>query len=903
MPRPLLRITLCVLGGLTAGELALYFPLTIAIGAGVLLLITVVFVRRRGALFRSSEDAVRSRRWLMIGLVFIVLGVGASHRMLTVVEHPPLEPYVERGPVEVIGEVAGFVEPHTDRTVALLELSAITVPPTSPAGDDSTPAAGAVRQPVEGQVRLTIRGAPAPGEPWLGAGDRVRLFAELHRPRGLHNPGLFDSGWYAQRQGIGAVVSAKADRVERLEPERHGIGIRVIRLVGEWRERIRLSMTNALAPETAALLSAMIIGETGGLTPELRNDFTAAGVAHILSISGSHLGLLAGALFLIVRGVCRLLPGRWLLGLTRWLTPTQAAMLATVPAVVFYTLLAGGQVATVRSLLMLLLYSGAVLLHRPHDLLTALAVATLAVLVWDPLATGGISFQLSYGAVLGMALVLEWWKHRDREERDDAPVGAVGTTEGRSWWLAARLRHEWRPWLDRAELYLLLTMAATVMTAPLVAYHFRQLNWVGLLSNLVVPIIGAVLIPLALVCAVGSLFWVTPVFPLAALNDWLTGLLISIVHWFARWPGAVIHLPAPSLVTLVTIYAGMAGLWWFATASHHEWRRLRWLQWMALGCSGLWVVVASIGFVRPDDRLRVTFLDVGQGDAAAVTFPTGETMIVDGGPRHGDYDTGRVVVAPYLWDHRIRRIDYLVATHPQADHIGAQSTLIREFPIGEVWQSGLSNPGAIVGDWQSALAAKSLQPRTIRVVPGGASAPPVRIGPTEIDLLHPSASFVGDDAAPSGHALNNGAIVLRLRYGVHQFLFTADIEKEAERALLREQSGRLSATVIKVPHHGSRTSSSPEFLAAVHPGYAVISVGAHNPYRHPSPQVVEAYEAQGVELLRTDHDGQVVFISDGSTLVRLTAREVELQPVNWTGGVRAEWANYRRLWRRWWWRM
>ncbi|MEW6324154.1 MAG: DNA internalization-related competence protein ComEC/Rec2, partial [Nitrospirota bacterium] len=834
--RPLFWMTVCGLAGLGAGELAFYFPLTV-----LLLLIAAAII---------AIGSTRRTPWLVGGTLVVLIGVGLSSHRLAGLLDSPLQPWLVRGPVDVTGRVAGFPQRDNDRTLVILDALTVAVPDAARGGTT-----------IDGRLRLTVRSVSSTPLA-IRPGEQIRVVVPLHQPRGLQNPGLFDSGWYARRQGIDAVASVRADRLIVLAPSERWID-RAWRRIDQWRERIQVALEASLSPKAAAVLSAMLIGHDGGLTPELRERFAAAGVAHLLSISGSHLAMLAGVIFLAVRAVCRVLPGRWLLGMTRWLMPTQLAVLIALPAAAAYTVLAGGEVATVRSLLMLALYAGALLLGRPHDLLTALAAAGLVVMMHDPLAPGMISFQLSYGAVLGMALVLLWWSRRGKQAE---PAGAATTGES----------DRWRPWARRAQLYLLLTAAATILTAPLVAYHFRQLNWVGLISNLVVPALGVVMIPLGLLSALLTLLWSSTVFPLATLHEWIAGFFIALVEWFSRWPGAIVHVAAPSIWTLIVVYIVLAALWWFTTRVHHEWRHVRWLRRIAAAMVIVWAMIALAGLARPDDRLRVAFLDVGQGDATAIQFPDGQVMIIDGGPRYGDYDTGRAVVAPYLWDQWRRRINYLVATHPQADHIGAQASLLEQFSIDEVWHNGTSKAGLIAEQWREALAASGARIQIIR-----AATEPIRIGDAEIDLLHPSAAFADHVSTRTSAVENDLALVLRLRYGEHQFLFTGDIERGAERALARESADRVGATVLKVAHHGSRTSSTPEFLAAVRPRQAVVSVGARNPYRHPAPDVVARHEELGIDLLRTDQDGQVLYISDGHTLTRLTARELALQPARW----------------------
>ena len=865
MRRPLLWVTLCGVSGLAAGEAALYLPATtlFALAGGSVILLIV-----------GRRNPPLSRSLLFLCASALCLGMGAAHSTLAALEHSPLEAWRDHGPIGVTGRVIGLPETGPDRTVVLFDVDSLT-----PAQAVDGPALQRSVLPANGRVRLKIRHSGEEGG-MVRAGDRLQYTAELRRPYGLHNIGLFDAGRYAQRQGIAASASVRADQLIRIDERAGPLDLGALRPIQAWRDRIDEAMAASLSPPSAALLSALILGNTGRITPEVRDAFTAAGVAHLLSISGSHLALLAGVIFLLVRGLCRLLPERWLLRLTIWLTPTQLATLATVPAVVWYTALSGGQTATIRSLLMLLLYCGAVLLSRPHDLLSALALAALAVLVVDPLALGSISFQLSYGAVLGMAVALAWWSGRQEDARREPAEADLPDASG--WWM---------PWLRRSALYLLLTAATTAATAPLVLYHFRQFNWVGLVSNLILPVIEVVVIPLGLLSAGLTLLFSLPTFPLAMLNDWAVTILLKAVGWFARWPGAIVHLAGPSLLTVVALYGGMAGLVWG--------RRVRAVRWLGTGMIALWVATALAGLLRPDGLLRVSFLDVGQGDAAVITFPTGASMVIDGGPQYGTYDTGRVVVAPYLWDHGIRRIDYLVASHPQSDHIGGQTALLRLFPVDEMWHNGVHRGGAVAEAWEAAAVEFAGRMTTIR-----AAGQSIRIGPVAVDLLHPTDAFVPDRDTPGGHGLNDSAIVLRIGLGEYHFLFTGDIERPAEAELVRTQADRLASTVLKVPHHGSRTSSTPALLDAVRPEQAVVSVGAYNPYHHPSPPVMDAYGARHIEVLRTDQSGEVVYLTDGTTLRRFTARELELKPVlQLRGALEEEWANYQRLWVRWWWRV
>jgi competence protein ComEC len=279
----------------------------------------------------------------------------------------------------------------------------------------------------------------------------------------------------------------------------------------------------------------------------------------------------------------------------------------------------------------------------------------------------------------------------------------------------------------------------------------------------------------------------------------------------------------------------------------------------------------------------VTFLDVGQGDAALIEMPDGKTMLIDGGGSYGHFDLGRLAVAPYLWNTGHRRIDYLVASHPQLDHMGGLSYLADKFPVGEVWTNGVEKDADFYARFQKIIEEKAIPEKRIT-----SGHPPLNLGGARIVALHPGPS----DLFPSD---NDQSLVIRIDYGREAILWTGDIEGPAEKALLQRGS-RLQATVLKVPHHGSRTSIDPDFLARVAPAVAVISVGGNNPYRHPSRETLAAYEALGVQIQRTDRDGAVLYETDGMRRTLRTYADGILHPVPWggdMGGVEA--ANWMKI--------
>jgi len=822
---------LFLVAGLVLGERFTYFPVLI-----FALSVLVLLVCRRTSMSSAPVGFILGA--LLCGLFYYQ--IVSRHDAIS-----DLSPYVDKDLVTFEGQLEDPVRHYPDRQVGTLEIKEVIL--------QSTP------QEIRDRIRLTLDW-PDPG---FFPGDLLRVKAKLRSPQGFKNPGGFDYAEYLHRDGIEAVTTiSHPERVIKL-----GVAPGVfMRRIAIWRERIRLAILNSLHGREAAILQAMIIGESGYLTNKIRDDFMASGTTHILSISGSHLGLVAFMVFLVVRRTIRFLPTPVFLRLTVWLTPSQVAAGVTFFPVVFYALLASGKVATMRSLIMILVYLLAVILQREDDLLNALAFAAVLTLLWEPQAILDISFQLSYGSVLAMGLVLRWWQEHASKE-------IISTAKARLIW--------------SIRLMFLLTLATTVWTAPLVAYHFHQVAWVGLFANLVIiPIAGFLVVPLGLVSSVTVLVFNLDHLPLAWVNQHGLAIFDGLVQEFSRAiPAAEFHLPAPPIWMMALFYLYLLFLFWS--------RKIRTPLFLGGGLAlafGLLVVWGLLPHF-PDRALHISYLDVGQGDSALIEFPQGKVMIIDGGGAFRDFDLGRIVVAPYLWNRRIHRIDYLVATHPQQDHLGGLNYLLNKFEIGEVWTNGSRRDSALFVEFLQALSRKGLKERQMF-----RNKDALEIDGWRVWVLNPIEAAGNSTEDYRSKADNDRSIVLRLENGQDSFLFTGDIEAEAERTLVALEEN-MKSRVLKVPHHGGRGSLDEGFLKRVDPEIAVISVGAHNSYGHPTSEALDAYHRLGSILYRTDQDGAILIRSDRKMLSVRTDRELRLMPVELRSDfILQEWANLKRVW-------
>ena len=761
-----------------------------------------------GLLVAISGHSASRRR--LVGLLLLAAALGGARWSLAQPHWDArhLAWYNDQGAVTIRGHISA--EPSVRATYTQLQFTAAAIQ------RDGT------WEPVRGKAVLSVAHYPA-----YAYGDRLEVSGRLETPPILDDFSYRD---YLAAQGVHSLL--RRPSLVRLEGTD---GSPLLRWMYARKAGLRRVIESILPYPDAGLLLGVLLGLGHTLPEELADAFRRTGLTHIIVISGYNLALVAQA----VLGASKRLLHRW------------GALWGSLGAIALFTLFVGPSAPVMRAALMIAVTIVGLLLGRKSHALTSLAFASVIMTAANPLLLWGVSFQLSFVATLAL-IALEPLLERSllagAAAGNDAPV----------------------PWAALARDLLLATLAAQLATLPVIWYHFQEISLVALLANaLVLPAQPAIMLLGALATALGTM-WL----PAGRVAAWLAWPFLRyslvVIQRLAQAPGAAVSVPRTLAAGLALAVAlGALGWWVWRHArgvhpstprqggSHLKPAATRGL-FLSLGIPALAAVVvwsATLGL--PDGRLHLYFLDVGQGDAILIRSPSGRMLLVDGGADAVLLRSRLGQTLPF-WQ---RRIDLVVATHADADHIAGLISVLSDYQVAQALQAPTMGEGALASEWDSALARESLRPASatagLRIASGDGLS---------MQVLHPQPN-----APASGAGDNAGSVVLRVEYGRFAALLAADVTAQVEAELLARDAP-LGATALRVAHHGAAASTSGPFLEAVNPQVAVVSVGADNTFGHPSAAVLDRLANAGCEVLRTDRHGTVELITDGERLWISTAR-------------------------------
>ncbi|MBU1872306.1 DNA internalization-related competence protein ComEC/Rec2 [bacterium] len=637
-------------------------------------------------------------------------------------------------------------------------------------------------------------------------GDSLVFSAILREPSSRRNPGEFDYRNYLANHHIYALVYLEENQIQVIEPRQH---VLLRRFANRLKYGIQDLINRSMEGEPAAILQALLVGVRGEISDETEQAFVDSGAIHVLAVSGLHVGYVTLA-FWVITGFLRL--------------PLKPRVIITILVLVMYILVVDVKPSVMRAVIMASMVLISKGWEKQVNVFNSLAAAALIQTLIDPLQLFDMGFQLSFTAVFSIVYIYQRIETLLPEKIKPSELH------------------------NNAVKYVfqmfLVSLAALIGTVPITIFYFNRIPIISMLSNIVIiPLIGVIGALGFAQVILGSIWnWFNIAY--GEIETVLLIILQKIVTLFSGIPGAYITIAQISMGTLILLY-----IFIFLLLNTDKMKIRKGLVFGLLiaGNIFIWKTV----FEKP--QMTVTFLDVAQGDAALIKLPDKRTILIDAGDRTFHRDYGELVVAPFLKREGIRQIDLLILTHPHSDHIGGAPTIIRNFKVDQIWESDIAAGSRIYQEIHALADSLNIPVLTPN------SGDMVTISDNlKLYFLHPSERFLEKHQ----RNYNDGSLVCKLVFGDISILFTGDAEEDSEDYLCYWDDF-LKSTIIKVPHHGSNTSSTAHYVNLVDPEYAIVSVGLNNKFKHPAQSTLQRYRNLGSTIYRTDVEHAIQFQSNG----------------------------------------
>lgn len=647
-------------------------------------------------------------------------------------------------------------------------------------------------------------------------GDLIRIKGRPQLPALPSNPGGFNYRKYLQ-------LNKKFFYFQLKE------GTQIVKIFankGNWiqsiffnpiRESLRSAIDAHLNGQSAAIVKALILGEKGNLDSEIISDFQKTGVIHVLAISGLHVGFIALLLQLF-------------LSLLR--IPKKVVMALIILFLVLFLALVNFKAPVVRASLMMTFYYLSKLTMRPQDPVNVVSLAAISILLVSPEQLFLPGFQYSFLAVFGLI-------YGNKKFKKIIPV-----LRGNNNLKKLINGYIVNPFIS--------SLSAILATVPLTWYYFGSFQIGALIANIfVIPVIGLIVF-LSIILLLFSVLNFLPAAGVAIIVNALIVGLIKVISAFSEFPFVQIITGPPPFILIIFVSIGIYLLFNISNSKSK----------LAFLYLALFVGFLIFSRFQDQNKLRVTFIDVGQGDASLIQFPTGKTALIDAGNKGFGFDAGKRYVDPVLKYYGISEITYLIGSHPHSDHIGGFGYIMNNYLVDTLI---FNEVDVSTNLYKNLLDIADKNKIIIKRLNAGDMLNADES--VRMYVLHPPDQFE-NITNQYGASINNTSLVIKLVHGNTSILFSGDAEVESEHILLR-YGDFLDCDLLKVGHHGSKTSSSSEYLKYITPDYAVISVGRNNKFKHPSISTLTRFAQFCIPALRTDLNGAIIFESDGKKLNRI----------------------------------
>jgi competence protein ComEC len=817
MRRPLTYLSITFIAGILAGSYLMSYYYLLLIGLAINLFLLLLSIRNK---------------WQTTGLFLIVsfmflLGVFSIQKQIYFIkDNQNIYRYIDKGKVTIEGIVIESPLTYSDRNILIIRCLRVLQEKSY--------------IPVSGNIRLAI-----PSNMNFHYGDFIRFHSTLKKIQRFNNPGNFNyehimnihgiyaSGFINNNAGI-ILLRNNSLSSTRLELE-------------SFRDYLKqIIYKNSPSPQRE-VIEAMTIGNQNEIPADIRDTFNKTGTSHILSISGLHIGMVGATSFLFIFLILKL--SEYLMLRFNIIKPAATAAFIVI---LIYTFISGMEVTVIRSTLMAFIFLIALLSGKQKDLYTTLAAAALIILIISPEALFDISFQLSFVSVLALIYIVPRFRDIPSKKISSLPL-----------WMQSIIRY--------AYLSVIVCVAATIGTLPLIMYYFNRVSCVTIIANLItVPLLGTLTLAVCMLFILFAFFSPTIAGYFIKLASYLTQISINIINKLAGLPFSYITLTTPNLIEIIFFYLFIFLLIKFIDQRNKQNRNNGFSP--ILFNASKYLLIITVIFIIADiiyltfkdklsSKLTITVIDVGQGNSTLVQFPGGKRMLIDGGGvSESSFDVGKSVIAPFLYKKRIGDIDTIVLSHPHPDHLLGLIYIMNNFSVCQLWKSNLPINLEYFPEWEKAIKFNSININQVSNI-----SSEIIFNGVRVNILWPPNYSLKDIHNLSYDKINDSSLVLKITFGHIKFLIPGDISADIEKRLIQSKAD-LKSDVLLVPHHGSNHSSSPEFIKAVASRYAIVSAGKSNTFKHPHPSLLERYKEAGVSILRTDRDGAIILTTDGNDL-------------------------------------
>ena len=694
--------------------------------------------------------------------------------------------------------------------------------------------------PVSGNIRLEI-----PPDLNFQYGDFIRFHSTLKRIHNFNNPGGFDYEHYLNLQGI-YVTGFIADSSGIVLLRQNSASPIKLRLESFRRYLKQIIYKNADSPQRE-IIEAMTIGNQKAIPADVRDNFSKTGTAHILSINGLHIGIIAASAFFFVFLILK--SSEYLMLRFNIIKIAAAAAFFIVLISAF---IAGMEIPVLRSTLMALIFLIALISGKQNDLYNTLTGAGLIILVILPEAVFDSSFQLSFTAVLAIIYIVPRFRDLTFPQLQLLPL-----------WGQSIIRYIY--------LSALVCSAVTIGTLPLIMYYSNRVSSVTIIANLIlVPLLGTLVLTISMFFILCAFFSPAIAGYCIKLASFFVQISVNIINKLAAPSWSSFNCTTPNILEITLFYLFIFLVIQFIearkkkkTQKEFSPRRLVILKYLLI----ITVIffASDIIYLSFRDKLspdlKITVIDVGQGNSTMVRFPGGGNMLIDGGGfSDSSFDIGKAVLAPFLYHERISQVDTAVLSHPHPDHLLGLIYIMNNFHVRQVWRSNLPIDLEDYPEWDKAINLNKINLSLV-----SKEFPEKIFNGVKVNVLWPPNYSIQKLNNLSYDEVNDSSLVLKITFGKVSFLIPGDISADVERQLVKSGVD-LRSDVLVVPHHGSGYSSSAEFIKAVSCRYAIVSAGKANVFHHPHPSTLQRYNDAGVNIFRTDRDGAVTLTTDGNDL-------------------------------------